>query len=107
MMESIFCYFLTIQKLFIFNFFNELINYFFLPKKSKKIKNLKLKVKKVKVNFNLKIMFNLRNLEILINIQIFLHFCLVFSSNSSGELHIFRHDGNSFRMDCTKVGIFK
>ena len=29
------------------------------------------------------------------------------SSNSFGKLKIFRHDGNSFGMDCTKIGVFE
>ena len=31
----------------------------------------------------------------------------MFTSDSSGELHIFRHDGDSFSMNRTKIGIFE
>lgn len=84
-----------------------LINYFFLLKISKKSKNLELNVKKDKVRFNLKIIFNLRIKEILNTILIWYHICLVFSSDSSSKLHIFWHNSDSFGMNRTKISVFK
>ena len=84
-----------------------LINYFFLLKISKKTKNLELNVKKDKVRFNLKIIFNLRIKEILNTILIWHHICLVFSSDSSSKLHIFWHNSDSFGMNRTKISVFK
>mmetsp|Transcript_21843 Transcript_21843/g.60831 ORF Transcript_21843/g.60831 Transcript_21843/m.60831 type:complete len:106 (-) Transcript_21843:2892-3209(-) len=35
------------------------------------------------------------------------HLLAMLSSNSSGELHVLRHDRHSFRMDGTQIAIFK
>ena len=82
-------------------------NYFFSFKNIKKAGYLELFLKKDKVKFNLKIILNLRNLEIKLIKDIRIHICLVFSSDSSSELHIFWHDGDSFSMDSTEIGIFE